>query len=218
MGAKHAIIAMSVLLPVLACGTVQEVSSVGPQNPHPLPAGSVVGALRAGRDPVLGQARPEDSDTLYTPPGTRLPSATTTAPLLAGDGRVVVPSGAKIRGWWGCSSAMPMLRSAHRPRGHRHGRGPRAAPRRRARGTTPRLGRPPHHHAPRGVVRVPVRLRRIWRREQGARQQGARQLVTRRSTRGSDSDATSRIDVPAGAILQLRLSVPLALPEGQVTR
>ena len=43
MNTKHAIVAMAVLLAPLACGTEPEVSSIGPQSPRPLPAGSVAG-------------------------------------------------------------------------------------------------------------------------------------------------------------------------------
>jgi len=96
MNTKCAIVALGVLLAPLACGTQQEISSVGPQSPHLLPAGAVVGPhVQAGT--LFSVSLDQPIDTFYSAPGTRF-TATVTAPLQAPDGQVIVRSGAKIRG------------------------------------------------------------------------------------------------------------------------
>lgn len=78
------------------CGTSAEIASVGPQSPEPVAPGTIQGPfVQAGT--VFQVKLDEAIDTYYTPPGTPL-TATVQAPIVAQDGRVVVPAGAKVRG------------------------------------------------------------------------------------------------------------------------
>ncbi len=211
MSAKHAIIAMSVLLPPLACGTVQEVSSVGPQNPHPLPAGSVAGPyVQAGTQ--FSARLDQRIDTLYTPPGTRF-SATTTAPLLASDGRVIVPSGAKIRGVVmsvGDADA-PILRLDLEDIDTVEGPVPLHAAVRAA-----------QHHDWAGPPTTTLYEESLVYpndfEDYGGEKRAPDNSLPEGRPEGRTLMQPREIDVPAGAVLQLRLSEPVVLPEGRVTR
>ncbi len=80
-----------------ACSTAEEqVTSVGPQTPHPIAPGKVQGPfVQAGT--LFSMRIDEPIDTFYTPPGTRFTGTVVTA-LTAPDGRVLVPIGAKVHG------------------------------------------------------------------------------------------------------------------------
>jgi hypothetical protein len=98
MSPKRIVLSLAILLGPLACGAqqTQEVSSIGPQNPHPVPPGAVRGPF-AQAGSLFVVALDGAVDTFYTPPGTRF-TATVTRPLEGLDGRVLVPTGAKVHG------------------------------------------------------------------------------------------------------------------------
>jgi hypothetical protein len=80
-----------------ACSTAEEqVSSLGPQTPHPVAPASIQGPyVQAGT--LFSMQLDEPIDTFYTPPGTHF-TGTVVTPLRGPDGRVLVPYGAKVRG------------------------------------------------------------------------------------------------------------------------
>lgn len=98
MRPKRIVLSLAILLAPLGCAAQdqQEVSSIGPQSPHPVPPGLIRGPfVQAGS--VFAVALDGPIDTFYTPPGTRF-TATVTTPLAGPDGRVLVPRGAKVHG------------------------------------------------------------------------------------------------------------------------
>jgi hypothetical protein len=98
MSPNRIVLSLAILLAPLGCGaqSPQEVSSIGPQTPQPLPPDLVRGPfVQAGS--VFSVAIDAPIDTFYTPPGTRF-TATVKTPLDGVDGRVLVPAGAKVRG------------------------------------------------------------------------------------------------------------------------
>jgi hypothetical protein len=80
-----------------ACSTAEEqVGSVGPQTPHPVPAERIEGPfVQAGT--ILTMRLDEPIDSFYTPPGTHF-TGTVVTPLRGPDGRELVPYGAKVHG------------------------------------------------------------------------------------------------------------------------
>lgn len=95
---KNTLIAAAVLALALgACSTREEqVSSIGPQTPHPVPASEIQGPyVQAGT--LFSMRIDEPIDTFYTAPGTHF-TGTVVTPILGQDGRVLVPYGAKVRG------------------------------------------------------------------------------------------------------------------------
>lgn len=95
---KYTLIAGAVLALALgACSTREEqVSSIGPQTPHPVAPSQVEGPyVQAGT--LFSMQLDEPIDTFYTAPGTHF-TGTVVTPLRGPDGRVLVPYGAKVRG------------------------------------------------------------------------------------------------------------------------
>jgi hypothetical protein len=89
--------ALALPLALGACSTAEEqVASVGPQTPRPVPPGKVQGPyVQAGT--IFTMKLDEPLDTFYTPPGTRF-TGTVVTPLRGPDGSILVPYGAKVRG------------------------------------------------------------------------------------------------------------------------
>lgn len=96
MSPRRIVLSTAVLLGLLACGTAQEVSSVGPQSPRLVPPGLIQGPyVQAGT--VFAVALDGPIDTFYSQPGTKF-TATVKTPLRGLDGRELVSEGAKVRG------------------------------------------------------------------------------------------------------------------------
>lgn len=85
-------------LALVACstGVDHQVASVGPTTPRPVAPSDIRGPyVQAGT--IFSMKTDEPLDTFYTPPGTHF-TGTVVTPILGADGRVLVPYGSKVRG------------------------------------------------------------------------------------------------------------------------
>jgi hypothetical protein len=112
MSPKRIVLSLAILFAPLGCAAqeTQEVASIGPQNPHPVPPGEVRGPF-AQAGSVFPVALDGPIDTFYTPPGTPF-TATVMTPLKGMGGRVLVPAGAKVHGTLASvgEADMPLIR------------------------------------------------------------------------------------------------------------
>ncbi len=212
MNTKHSILALVVLLAPLACGAGQEVASVGPQSPHPLPAGAVVGPyVQAGTQFSVRLDQP--IDTFYSAPGTKF-TATVNGAVQGPDGQLIVPRGAKVRGVVASVGDLdaPMLRINLESIDTVAGPMPLHAAVRTAQ----------HHDWAGPPTPAPYEESFVYPfdfSEYGTENTAPdNSLPGGRTAEGRTLMQPREINVPAGAVMQLRLSEPIVLPGARLAR
>lgn len=192
----------------MACGTSMppEVSSVGPQTVAHVAPGSIVGPyVPAGT--LLTVRADQPLDTYYTAPGSTF-TATVVTPLRDPGGRVLVPEGAKVHGTFVSYGRPdePRVRVALQSIDTVEGTVPLQAAVRRAQHVD---WTGPPELTPRQAYQFPYDFLEYGNETAGPSDPN-------QPTLGYEIEQPRQVHVPSGALLDLQLVGPLALPGARV--